>query len=71
LTPTELHDAILFLLPATKPKRRSGDQPQQQQPETAEPQNDASSSAARTKKINKSKARGKVHGGLGVKLIFI
>jgi hypothetical protein len=34
-----------------------------------EPQNDASSSAAGSKKIKKSKARGKVHSGLGVKLV--
>jgi hypothetical protein len=56
-----------FLLPAMKPKRRSGDQPQH--PEAAESQNDASSSVAGSKKIKKSKAQGKVHGGLGVKLV--
>uniref|UniRef100_A0A804P9X1 Uncharacterized protein n=1 Tax=Zea mays TaxID=4577 RepID=A0A804P9X1_MAIZE len=50
-----------------KPKRRSGDQPQH--PEAAESQNDASSSVAGSKKIKKSKAQGKVHGGLGVKLV--
>ncbi|CAD6237490.1 unnamed protein product [Miscanthus lutarioriparius] len=80
LTPAELHDANLFFLPdpAPKPKRRSAGKQQQQQQQSAaeaEPQNDgasASSSAAaetETKKIKKPKAKGKVHGGLRVRLV--
>lgn len=79
LTPAELHDANLFFLPdpAPKPKRRSGKQKkkQQQQPAAPEPQNDGAAAAsskndaAETKKIKKPKAKGKVHGGLRVRLV--